>query len=163
MKKNKLILFSLFTISFGAINAQSVSPEILSTSGDYFVNGSSQLSWTLGEISVETYQTSGATLTQGFHQTEMSITAVEDFNIENVISLYPNPVFNQLNLDFGTSSPELYKVTIYDINGKAVYMADYSNANFQRIDMTAYSPGNYTLTLDFESSNHKSFKIIKQH
>ena len=161
MKKNKLILLSLFAISSGATYSQSISPEVLSTSGDHFVNGSSQVSWTLGEISVETYQGSGSTLTQGFHQTEMSVVAVEDFNIENVISLYPNPVFNQLNLDFGNRSPEPYKVTIYDINGKSVYVTDYSNANFQRIDMTAYSPGTYTLTLDFQNSNHKSFKIIK--
>lgn len=48
--------------------AQSVSPEVVSASGDYFDNGNVSLSWTLGEIATETYSNGNVILTQGFQQ-----------------------------------------------------------------------------------------------
>lgn len=49
--------------------SQSLTPEVVSASGDYFeaVNGS--LSWTLGEVATETFESGNTILTQGFQQT----------------------------------------------------------------------------------------------
>lgn len=48
--------------------AQSVSPEVISSAGDYYENGNVSLSWTLGEIATETYTNGNVILTQGFQQ-----------------------------------------------------------------------------------------------
>lgn len=65
----KNILASLLPVLIPAIMmAQSVSPEVVSSAGDYYENGNVSLSWTLGEIATETYTNGNVILTQGFQQ-----------------------------------------------------------------------------------------------
>lgn len=65
----KKIIFSLIIILTPfLITAQSVSPEVISSSGDYFEGPNASLSWTLGEIATETFTSGNIILTQGFQQ-----------------------------------------------------------------------------------------------
>lgn len=65
----KNIIISMITLLVPIlINAQSVSPEVISSSGDYFVGANGSLSWTLGEIATETFISGNIILTQGFQQ-----------------------------------------------------------------------------------------------
>ncbi|NOX47177.1 MAG: hypothetical protein GXO89_09395 [Chlorobi bacterium] len=66
MKKTITIL-TVMLISL-TISAQSVSPEVVASAGDYYENGNLSISWTLGEIATETYSNGGIILTQGFQQ-----------------------------------------------------------------------------------------------
>ncbi|MCD4746833.1 MAG: hypothetical protein K8R58_11100 [Bacteroidales bacterium] len=66
MKKISTLLLGL-AISF-AVTAQSVSPEVVASAGDYFEGTNASLSWTLGEIATETYSNGSNILTQGFQQ-----------------------------------------------------------------------------------------------
>ncbi len=50
------------------LSGQSLSPEVISTSGDYFENTNASLSWTLGETVTETFANGNIFLTQGFQQ-----------------------------------------------------------------------------------------------
>jgi hypothetical protein len=50
------------------LNAQSLSPQVIASSGSYFSNGSGSLSWTLGETMTETFIAGSSQLTQGFQQ-----------------------------------------------------------------------------------------------
>lgn len=49
-------------------NSQSIDNSVIATSGDYFEGGGNSLSWTLGELAVETYTSPDVILTQGFQQ-----------------------------------------------------------------------------------------------
>ena len=61
-----------------ALTAQSVSPEVIASSGDYYKNENISLSWTLGEIATETYSNGSVILTQGFQQpVSVSITGID--------------------------------------------------------------------------------------
>ena len=62
-----LILILSFAI-VGYANAQSLSPTVVASSGDYFTGTNASLSWTLGEIATETFTGGGYILTQGFQQ-----------------------------------------------------------------------------------------------
>jgi len=66
MKKGTIVLclvtFVLLT------QAQSVSPEVVATAGDYYEGTNVSLSWTLGELATETYTNGNVILTQGFQQ-----------------------------------------------------------------------------------------------
>lgn len=64
----KVCLFSVALLIPFIITAQSVSPEVISSSGDYFEGVNASLSWTLGEIATETYSAGNIILTQGFQQ-----------------------------------------------------------------------------------------------
>ena len=65
----KNLIISLITLLVPIlINAQSVSPEVISSSGDYFEGPNASLSWTLGEIATETFTSGNIILTQGFQQ-----------------------------------------------------------------------------------------------
>ncbi len=65
--KKLITILTVMVISI-ALTAQSVSPEVVASAGDYYENGNVSLSWTLGEISTETYSNGGVILTQGFQQ-----------------------------------------------------------------------------------------------
>jgi hypothetical protein len=62
-----LILILSFAI-VGYANAQSLSPTVVASSGDYFTGTNASLSWTLGEIATETFTSGNYILTQGFQQ-----------------------------------------------------------------------------------------------
>ena len=154
-----IILFSSLGIGF----SQSVSPEVISSSGDYFENSNSKLSWTIGELSVETYQGTNATLTQGFHQptNSLNVTSADQIDITANIKIYPNPVVGNLNLELGNNLNEEYNLLIIDFNGKLIFSSKDNIKKFQTIDMSTYSHGTYMLTLTFKHSESKTFQIIK--
>ncbi|MCF8403889.1 MAG: hypothetical protein K9H58_08090 [Bacteroidales bacterium] len=60
-----LLLAAIFPI---CLFSQSVSPEVISSAGDYYQGATVSLSWTLGEIATETYSNGNYILTQGFQQ-----------------------------------------------------------------------------------------------
>jgi len=65
----KKVIISLVTLLIPfIITAQSVSPEVISSSGDYYEGVNGSISWTLGEIATETYTAGNVILTQGFQQ-----------------------------------------------------------------------------------------------
>jgi hypothetical protein len=62
------ITFFLTALIPAFISAQSVSPQVVSSAGDYFEGTNASLSWTLGEIATETFNSENVILTQGFQQ-----------------------------------------------------------------------------------------------
>ena len=72
-------------------------------------------------------------------------------NIAEVITLYPNPTQNTLNLS-GVSEAE---IVIYDLTGKEVFKIDYKNKS---IDISKISTGIYFVTI--ESNNRKTTKKL---
>jgi hypothetical protein len=65
--KNLPILLPLMGC-FLSLSGQTLSPEIISSSGGYFENTNASLSWTLGETATETLVNGNIILTQGFQQ-----------------------------------------------------------------------------------------------
>ncbi|MBT3209063.1 MAG: T9SS type A sorting domain-containing protein [Bacteroidetes bacterium] len=61
----KLIIISVFIHLIASVG---FSQEIISTSGDYFENPEISLSWTIGEVAVETFSGYNFFLSQGFQQ-----------------------------------------------------------------------------------------------
>ena len=59
------------------------SQEVKGTSGDYFQNAQASLSWTIGEPMTETYTTGTNILTQGFHQTGLTIVSIFELFFNN--------------------------------------------------------------------------------
>ena len=102
--------------------AQSISPEVIASAGEHFENGTTQLSWTLGEVVIDTYDNGTNTLTQGFHQTQLTVTSVEETLSEVRLNMYPNPTSELLNIDLGNNQTDI-NLQLFDMSGKLVYQA----------------------------------------
>ncbi len=152
MKKQTLLVFSLlFTL---AVSAQ----EVVATQGDSYSNASGSIDFTLGEVIIDTGTDGTNDLTQGFHQTNWNFVGVEDFAPNYEAIIFPNPTSEVLNIR--TSSFENVTYTLYDAQGKLV-MQDILSAEQTPIQVSQLAPGSYSLTLNNETQNLKTFKLVK--
>ena len=152
-----ILRFAVWTFCFCVkANAQSLTPTVVASQGDYFSSASGSVSWTLGEIMGETYTTTNI-LTQGFQQPKLLVTAVTTIEGELLGSLFPNPINNNVNVIVSVKS----KFIIYDMLGKQI-----GNWNLitgkNEIDLSKLADGMYQATLiNTENNFIQSFKIIK--
>jgi len=66
--------------------------------------------------------------------------------IDSELSLFPNPVSQELNVNIGGASEDYYIVSLYDIQGQEVISKTYSDFNF-KIDVSSYTQGTYLLRI----------------
>jgi hypothetical protein len=152
MKKNTLVLFSLFAAL--SVSAQ----EVVSTQGDSYSNASGSVDFTIGEVVINTGTDGTSDLTQGFHQTNWNFLGVEDFAPNYEAIIFPNPTEDVLNIR--TSTFENVTYTLYDAMGKLV-LQDVLSAEQTPIQVSQLAPGAYSLTLNNETQNLKTFKLVK--
>lgn len=152
MKRHTLVLF-LFFASL-AVTAQ----EVVSTQGDSYSNASANIDFTLGEVIIDTGTDGTNDLTQGFHQTNWNFVGLEDHAPNYEATIFPNPTSEVLNIK--TSTFENVTYTLYDAQGRLV-MQDILSAEQTPIQVSQLAPGSYSLTLNNETQNLKTFKLIK--
>ncbi len=151
------------TVSLGvalfSVNAQTASPELVSSAGESFNNTSYQLDWSIGEGITATHSAGDYVITQGLHQGSYVITSVEDLALDINISVYPNPTTDLINL---TSFQNLtgLAVIVTNINGKILQQTEVIN-KVEQLNFSDYENGIYFLTIKQKNQLIKSFKIIK--
>ena len=100
------------------------------------------------------------TLTSTIVSDSASTATLTNSNFEfDLVSIYPNPVFDNLNVNFNTSSKRDY--TVYDINGKKILFGNKVDSNSIIIDVSSLHSGLYFLDLKSETAS-KVYKFIKQ-
>ena len=154
MKKNTIVLFSLLTTL--SVSAQ----EVVSTQGDSYSNASGSIDFTLGEVIIDTGTDGTNDITQGFHQTNWNFVGLEDFAPNYEAIIYPNPTSDVLNIR--TSTFENVTYTLYDAQGKLV-MQNILSSEQTPIQVSQLAPGSYSLTLNNQTQNLKTFKLVKTH
>lgn len=153
--KKILLLFTV--LSSNVTIAQSNSPDVIAAAGTTFTDGTSQLDWTLGETTTAIYSSGSDMLTQGFHQPNLMITAIN--TVENTsVSVYPNPALTFLNVQL--TNFENTVIELYSIEGKLL-TTQLANNNILQMDMTDYSAGNYLLRITSSNGKISSYKISK--
>ena len=156
MKRIPVFIF-LLLISFH-INAQ----EIIATQGDSYSNSSGSVDFTIGEPITDTYQTESSILTQGFHQTGLTVTIIKSLADDIDIMVNPNPANSFLSISV-PNIKQNYLVEIYDINSKNIFQQKITDIN-STIDFSGYTCGTYIILFkDHENMVVKTFKIQKTH
>lgn len=160
MKKNLLLL--LFSLGVGTCFAQSITPEVIAPAGDYFVNGSNALSWTLGEPVIETFSSVNNKLSQGFQQPYYIVTDIsENKNEQLQISVFPNPVVEYINISInGLIQNSPFTLELLDATGKVVLQSKVHNPS----STTQFPLGKLpvaTYFLNIYSSEKAIFKTYK--
>lgn len=103
---------------------------------------------------VNYYRLKMVDLDQSFAYSKIRSVSLEGTNI----SMYPNPVTTQLNIDNSGSDP-IQKVVLYNMTGTAVYSND--GQIKYAIDVTSLNTGIYVLTITLKSGSKFSKTIMK--
>lgn len=159
--KKQLLFLNCLLISVG-IFGQSVSPEVIATSGDYYETANVKMSWTLGEIITETLETDAVILTQGFQQSNLTITSIEDLAESIAVNIYPNPTADIINVEFPEFTGKIY-LELTNTQGQVLStQRSLPEEAVSQFNLTHLAVGTYYLRLiDEKRQNIKTFKIIK--
>ena len=143
--------------------AQSLSLDVITSSGAYFSNANCELSWTLGETVTETFSNEPKIyLTQGFNQSYSIITEVDDLAPNYTIKVYPNPASDWIIIEWKDAIKDDY-IELYNSSGKLLEQIPILVSNGTHfLKMNTFLPGIYLLQINSKLGQKlKSCKIVK--
>ena len=166
MFKKTLLLF-ITSVTVWSVVAQRLTPTVVASGGGSATKSSYSLAYTVGETNIITLKSQNYVVTQGFHQTKYQLGSNP---IITPLTASPNPVTSRcsykLRLTFYiTEEVKAYTVTICNLSGRIVGLANYDNLlvnDFKIIDFSDYALGMYLVKV--QSKNGKivrTFKIEK--
>jgi len=91
----------------------------------------------------------------------VTVTSTQELNPASPIKIYPNPVQDQLTLEFSTTDYSFTEIHIYNTLGASVYHQT-DTSDLKEIDTSQLTPGMYYIVLKEKSGTSFSKKIIKQ-
>lgn len=142
------------------IFAQSLSPQVIASSGTTFTSASAKLEFTIGEVATSTLTAGGNTLTQGFHQPEIQFNSLENYNPDFVFTLYPNPTEQLVTVE--SSKEENMQVHVYDANGKAIIVSSVFEQKIT-IDLQTLAAGSYIFRITTKDGKPlHSYTVLKK-
>ncbi len=152
MKRKTLLLLPLLMSS--ALSAQ----EVISASGNEFVQPEGSITYTLGEPIILTTVGPEHIMTQGFNQPwAVIITEVSELETSGIL-LYPNPTRHVLHVDLGRI-PSGHRYELIDSKG-ALVMNGRVVDQLTTLDMEQFSSGGYVFRLyDPKENRPYSYKI----
>ena len=164
MKNMKHLMTVIFVCVCLLVKSQTVVQDVISSGGGYYDNGTSKLSVTIGETFTETYSNSGATLNQGFQQSDYNITELKQSTKSNIsATVFPNPTTNKINLKFEQKTDEAISYVLSDYSGKVIEKQAISKEKLLvEVDFRNLSAGIYFLKVFNTNGDFlKTFKIEK--
>lgn len=150
-----LLFYPLFT------SAQQVTPDVIGTAGETFVNGSAYLDFSIGEIATELLSDGDIMLTQGFLQGISKPDRVNEKLIDNnLLVIYPNPASENLFLQNNTTC--LFgKFNIKSIQGSNIISGTLSD-QLTTIDVGKLKSGLYLITIQLTHFQTLNKLFVKQ-
>jgi hypothetical protein len=154
--KYSIIILILF-LAGSMVSAQ----QVVSNNGDSQSAAGVEVSWTVGEAVIETLVGGSTTLTQGFQQTKLTVTAVSELLVPELeIKVFPNPTQEFITVHF-SEYIEGSRYFLYDFTGKLLENKLIHSADME-IDMQKYASGQYILKLANKSRQPiQTFQIVK--
>lgn len=158
MNRTVFFLILFYIVQQGV--AQSLAPVVLSSAGSSFTNSSNQLDWTLGEPATSTLNDGTDISTQGFHQSNLNITSVDNFDTNFGITVFPNPAIDLLHIQFEKIN-ENNLIELYTSDGKLILTQSAGNKILCQIDMDKFDNGTYLVKIYNKNTLGKSYRIVK--
>ncbi len=142
--------------------AQTIDRQVIASGGETVSNANHTLTFTIGEPIIGTIQ-NNTVISQGFLAAASSSTtlAVDEQLLSTAIKVYPNPVSENLKIDFKDVSGEA-KLMLYSMAGQLL-KTEKLNAQNNTINISHLQNGLYLINLHFSDyKTIKTFKIIKK-
>ena len=149
----KITITITLAFSVNILNAQ----KLVSATGGVYSDANLNVSWSVGEVAIETFTDGNYVLTQGFQQPGLVLVGLEDFDEQfSKIKVYPNPTSEYVRMDLNVDIENLsYRVV--DAGGKVIESNKIQNPSV-KISFNTVESGLYLIQL-MEGKQTK--KIIK--
>ena len=148
MKKPISFIAAICFVTISAVAQVSLTPSVVSSGGGYAESGNISLSWTLGELAVTTLTGGDMILTQGFQQPFDIGVGFQKDQVNWGISVYPNPVGDELRIRFDVKDPGDFLLEIQDVTGRLISQEQHKQVNpgdILLINTSTYTNGIYFL------------------
>lgn len=154
----KIALLVIISITGSVVTGQ----EVISSAGNSQTASEIEVSWTLGEVVIETHSSGSSILTQGFHQTKLTVTHVPGGQYAEIdVDVFPNPTHDIIIVQFDKLLTNT-GYSLFDITGK-VLEKKLITANRTHVHLNDYAPGLYILKLTKEENQLlQTFQILKE-
>ena len=83
--------------------------------------------------------------------------SIDDYEKDNPIIIYPNPVGNELFIRFMEPKITVKQVRIYDVNGRIIYKDQFKS----KLNVSDFPKGIYILHLEMKDEKELHYKLIK--
>ncbi|MCH7658771.1 MAG: T9SS type A sorting domain-containing protein [Bacteroidetes bacterium] len=163
----RFIFLGIFLFTGSLLNAQVISHKVIANGGSFSSNGGYYLESTIGEVAVFSYQNSGKFITQGFQQPSMIYkTNSSKPGSGTAVSVYPNPVEDDLILEINVEEVNNFTVEVYTFTGVSLYIRQLpqltKGINYFTINFSGFSRGIYLVHIySPEKEISRLFKIEK--
>ena len=166
MRKLQLLFFTV-GIFFSAFSySQSVTPQILNTTGGTNFFTFYRFEWSFGEATaIETLSNGTNTVTTGVLQPGTHNPATVNNNTawgKDEIKILPNPVQTMLEIDFLSKQQGKVTMTLLDESGKQITRSSfmyYGTGSIQKMDVRNYPSGAYFLNILMDPINTSVKKL----
>ena len=160
-RKFTIALFA--TIVVIQMQAQEKSHSETLSSGGSVSNSNGSISYSIGQVLYTERANASNSINQGIQNVyEISIiTGKENHNVELLISAYPNPTVDYLNLVINDLDSEYLEFVLIDMKGQLIKSSKISSQQI-KIDMNSCISGVYLLIVKDGDKSIKKFKIIKK-
>jgi hypothetical protein len=167
MKKIQIVL--AFVVIALNLQAQSIERQVIASGGGSYYDGVNnfEMDYTIGELAVTSVSNIGNTLTQGFEQPfKLNWVSVQEYSEEaSQVTVFPNPVTDQLNISIGKPKSGTYRVIVYDMLGQLMsdksFVAGSGSTGKINLDCNNYTPGNYFVRIMYQNKVVQTIKIVK--
>ena len=145
-----------------SLRGQTLSPDVISTSGNSDQGSSVSLSWTLGEIMTGTMNGAGCMLSNGFQPYLVGIVnVIHDSKPDFELNIFPVPASHFITVQVGASLQSHLHLDLLDLNGKSMILKRLGNGS-NSIDLSFLQSAEYILQItDEEGILIHSVTIIK--
>ncbi|HRI00601.1 MAG TPA: T9SS type A sorting domain-containing protein [Saprospiraceae bacterium] len=156
----KKVLLFLYLFSLWKINAQSINQQVISSGGGSGSNLNALIDWTIGEPVINSLSNNMNQLTQGFHQTMLTVTAVQEPNDFVNAIVFPNPTSGNIQIILNKNLFDV-SIQLMDLQGKVILQKN-MKAQSEILKLEDLATGTYILSV-IAKDNHliKQFKINK--
>lgn len=162
---NKSILFIFVFLMFGiSLYSQTIERALLSSAGDELKNASVEMSFSIGDIIIDTKSNNEVTLTQGFHQTQIITTSLKTLSDSEIeLKIYPNPFTDFVYVDIKNDDFHQYGYRLNDIEGKLLKKGSL-NSHRNKLDFSSFKQQVYLFVIVNEKGVIlKTFKLQSIH
>lgn len=158
----KSLLLFVITGLLITLNSGIKGQQVISSSGISGSNGSGSLNSTVGELVIDTKTAGSTTLTQGFHQTKLTITAVRDLKgLDFNVTVSPNPTNDFVLIKTNSTNLSQLSYFVYDANGKLLSTDVFKNTEIS-IPFGHLQPATYFIKIIRDKKEVKTLKVVKQ-
>jgi hypothetical protein len=161
MKLSSLALLLLLVAA--TAHAQRLEPSVIAVTGGHAQNSSVQISWTVGQTSVETHRFNAtASLTEGFQQSFLTVIPVRERSVPFSLQLYPNPARHAVLISIDGVQDDM-KLVLYNLLGEIVLQHDVRGGErLVRLNLASMPVGLYMLAaLSSTGKQAALYKILK--